>query len=373
MKNEKTYVWSFLGRFSHWMLVMSLFTCYLSSFYENLLTLHVSLGIVVFGMLLMKIVWGLIGPRYARWSDFDFDFSNFKYYFVEKIQNRYREIPAGHNPASSWFAFLVTWIGICCCLVGYILYGIQEGNGLTSFLNTEYYYLMDLYNEIHIILVYVLIVMIFFHVSGVLVEQFYHKTNMIMAMISGYKKAKGVDIKPRFHMLFFGSLYTFFVFLLFFYVYCTPDNIFIKSKFEKIDYDVLHRDFKFECGDCHNLIPPHLLPKDAWIKLMKEQEDHYGEDLELSKSLAQSIKNFLVENSAETSSKEAAYKFLLEIQKSKNFTISKSEYWKKRHQNIPKSVFKSDAVESKSNCAACHKHFEEGLLFDDYIKDSPLK
>ena len=224
LKNKKpkiyrTYVWSFLGRFSHWLLVISFFATYYTSFYENMLTLHVSLGIFVLGILLKKIVWGLIGPRYARWSDYNFSLKELRFYFIQKIQNRYREIKAGHNPASSWFAFLITWLGIACCLFGLILYGVQEGNGVFSFLNDSYYYQMEIYEYLHIILVYILLAMIVFHISGVLIEQFYHKTNMIMAMVTGYKKAKGEDIKPRFYMIFFGSFYTLLISLISIYSY----------------------------------------------------------------------------------------------------------------------------------------------------------
>ncbi len=373
MNNYKTYVWSFLGRLSHWLLVVSFFTTYFTSFYEELLTLHVSLGIFVFGMLLKKIVWGLIGPRYARWSDYKFSLSELKFYFVEKVENRYREIHPGHNPASSWFAFLIIWIGIICCLTGFVLYGIQEGNGIFSFMNRNFYSLMHIYEDVHILLVYVLIVMIFFHISGVLVEQFYHKTNMVMAMVTGYKKAKGTDIKPRFWMIFWGSFYTFIFSLLFIYSYYIPNNIFIESKFEKIDYKVLHKDFQFECSDCHNLIPPHLLPKTSWIKLMNEQSDHYDEDLELEKNLVDSIEKYLVDNSAENSTREASFKILNELENSNRFTITETNYWKDTHKNIPKEVFKNDEVENKSNCVACHKDFEKGILSDSNIIYSKIK
>lgn len=367
MNNYKTYVWSFLGRLSHWLLAVSFFLCYVSSFYEQLLTLHVSLGIFVFGIILKKIVWGLIGPKYARWSDYKFSLKDLKLYFLQKMENRYREIHAGHNPASSWFAFLITWLGIFCCVTGLILYGIQEGNGILSFMNKNNYSLMYIYEDIHIILVYILLVMITFHISGVLIEQFYHKTNMVMAMVTGYKKAKGIDIKPRFWMIFWGSFYTFIVVLIFSYVYFVPDNLFVKSKFEKIDYEVLHKDFQFECSDCHNLIPPHLLPKESWIKLMKSQDNHYDEDLELDKNLVDSITKYLVDNSAENSTREASFKILNEIKDSKKFTITETNYWKQRHKNISKEIFKSDEVESKSNCVACHKDFENGILSDSNI------
>lgn len=364
MNNLKTYVWSFLGRLSHWLIVISFFSCYITSFYENLLTLHVVLGIVVFNMLFLKIIWGVIGPRYARWTDFKFSIEDLKYYFVEKVENRYREIPAGHNPASSWFAFLVTWIGIICCIAGFILYGVQEGSGIFSYLNENYYMHMSFISDIHIIIVYVLIVMICTHITGVLIEQFYHKTNMVMAMVTGYKKAKGLNINTTFRMNFLASLYVIFTCFFATYIYYTDNNIFVKSKFEKIDYKVLHKDFYFECSDCHNLIPPELLPKSSWIALMNKQDNHYDEDLELDKDLVKSIKTFLVNNSSETSSKEAAHKLQEEIKSSKLFTITKTSYWKSTHKDISKEIFKSDEIESKTNCMACHKDFEKGILSD---------
>lgn len=368
MNNLRTYVWSFLGRLSHWLIVVSFVSCYITSFYEELLTFHIALGVVVFNMLLLKIIWGLIGPRYARWTDFHFAFSDLKFYFAEKMRNRYREIPAGHNPASSWFAFLVTWIGIFCCILGFVLYGIQEGRGVFSYLNENYYYNMYFFESMHVVVVYILIVMICTHVTGVLIEQFYHKTNMVMAMVTGFKKARGENIKTTFRMNFFGTLYIIMACLIGSYVYFEDDNIFIKSKFTKIDYKSKHKDFHFECSDCHNLIPPELLPKDSWIELMSKQDNHYDEDLELDKSLVTSITKFLVLNSSENSTREASFKLTQELKNSKKYTITDTTYWKTTHKDIPKNIFKSDDVESKSNCVACHENFEEGILSDSDIK-----
>ncbi|WP_320035873.1 cytochrome b/b6 domain-containing protein [Halarcobacter sp.] len=369
--NYRTYVWSFLGRISHWLLVISLFSCFITSFYEELLTLHVSIGIVVFGMLMMKIVWGVIGPKYARWSDFKFALKDLKFYFVEKIRNRYRTIQPGHNPASSWFAFLVTWFGIICCTSGFLLYGIQEGNGIFSSLNEKYISKSEILDSTHIFLAYLLLVMIFAHVSGVLIEQFYHKTNMVMAMVSGYKKAKGEDITTTFRMKLLGSLYIIGVLIIAVYSYCTPNNMFTKSKFEKISYKELDYDFYFECSDCHNLFPPFLLPANSWTELMKNQHEHFEEDLELDESLVKKINSYLVTNSADKSTKESAYNLNREINNSKLYTITKTNYWKQIHKDIPEKIFENDIVEKKSNCVACHKGFEQGIIFDINITYPP--
>lgn len=368
MNKNKTYVWSFVGRLSHWLIVFSFISCYITSYYENLLTLHISLGIVVFNLFLLKIIWGLIGPLYARWSDFHFGIEDLKFYFEEKIKNRYREIAAGHNPASSWFAFLVTWIGIVSCVIGFLLYGIQEGRGIFSYLNEKYYMYMGLLDNLHVITVYILIIMILTHVTGVLIEQFYHKTNMVMAMVSGYKKAKGKDISPTFCMRFLASIYIVLTCALAVYTYTSENNFLTKTKYEPMEYKKIHEDFYFECSDCHNLIPPDLLPKESWVELMKKQNNHYDEDLELDEELSKSITKYLVNNSSNNSSKENSYKFFSEIKDNKKFTLSETKYWKKVHQNISKEIFKSDEVETKSNCVACHKEFEKGILSDNNIK-----
>lgn len=368
--DSKTYVWSFFGRIKHWLIVISFILCYITSFYEEKLTLHVVIGIVVFNLLLLKIVWGLTGPKYARWSDYKFELKDLKFYFVEKIQNRYRKISAGHNPASSWFAFLIVWIGLLTCISGFLLYGIQEGKGLFSFLNSQYYSYMEILEYIHIVLVYISIALILTHVTGVLIEQFYHKTSMVFAMITGYKKAIGENITTSSLQNLLASIYVIGTLVFAVYIYGDKSNVFIKSKFTKIDYKLEHEDFYMECSDCHNLFPPHLLPSSSWVKLMNDQHEHYGEDLELEEDMVQLIKSYLITNSSEKSSREESYYFTKEIKDSKLYTITKLNTWKKRHQNIKDETFKKEDIESKSNCVACHKNFEKGILEDDKI--SPI-
>lgn len=368
LKKDKTYVWSVIGRLTHWFIVILFITCYITSFYEHLLTAHIAIGVSLFFMLILKIVWGIIGPLYARWSDFNFNIDDLKFYFVEKVQNRYRKIPAGHNPASSWFAFLLTWVAITSCIIGFLLYGIQEGQGVFSGLNKSYYEYMNVLDQAHIVLAYVAIVMICTHVTGVLIEQFYHKTNMVMAMVTGYKQAQGKNIQTTFKMKFLGSIYILFAGIMGVYAYSVDQNVLTQSTFCSVDYEKEHEVFYVECSDCHNLIPPHLLPQKSWIRLMNETADHYDEDLDLSKGDIISISEYLVKNSAEHSSQEASYKFLQDVKNSGQFTLTKTDYWIETHKHIPKEVFKTEEIESKANCVACHDKFEEAILTDDAIK-----
>ena len=62
-----------------------------------------------------------------------------RFYFEEKIKNRWRKIHPGHNPASSWFALIVLGLGFSIVLSGLLLYGTQEGSGFFGFLNQAYF------------------------------------------------------------------------------------------------------------------------------------------------------------------------------------------------------------------------------------------
>lgn len=365
--DSKTYVWSFFGRIKHWLIVISFILCYITSFYEEKLTLHVVIGIVLFNLLLLKIVWGLTGPKYARWSDYKFELKDLKFYFVEKIQNRYRKISAGHNPASSWFAFLIVWIGLLTCISGFLLYGIQEGKGLLSFLNSEYYSYMEIIEYFHIVLVYVSIALILTHVTGVLIEQFYHKTSMVFAMITGYKKAEGEDIVTLPLRNITATIYVIGTLIFASYIYVNNQTVFTKSKFAQIDYKKQNEDFYMECSDCHNLFPPHLLPAASWIKLMDDQHKHYDEDLELEEDMLSTIKSYLINNSSDKSSREESFYFTKEIKNSKLYTITKTNTWKNIHKDIKDEIFKNDEIESRSNCVSCHNKFENGVLEDSKI------
>lgn len=55
-------------RMFHWLLTLSFTGAYLSADGERWRLLHVTLGYVMFGLLLCRLVYGLIGPRQARWT-----------------------------------------------------------------------------------------------------------------------------------------------------------------------------------------------------------------------------------------------------------------------------------------------------------------
>lgn len=102
---------------------------------------------------------------------------------------------------------------------------------------------------------------------------------------------------------------------------------------------------------------------------MNDLENHFGDDASLDEDARINILNFLVQNSAETSTKEFSVKILDSIGNKDIIAITQTSFWKNEHKKIAKAVFDHKEVKSKANCKACHSDIEKGLIEDDKIKN----
>ncbi|MCD6433937.1 MAG: cytochrome b/b6 domain-containing protein [Sulfurimonas sp.] len=377
-REDQVFVWPVYTRIIHWLIAFSFTLAFIFSIEENLLNLHVAVGIIFGLMLVYRIIWGFVGPQYARFSTLKLSLAKLKFYFVEKVQNRWREIPAGHNPASSWYTLIVLSGGSVISITGLLLYGIQEGKGYLGFLNHDYYMYMDTLFNFHIYSAYILLIWVIIHISGVLLEQFYHKTNMVFAMVTGYKKAKGEDSKTGKYKS--GLTYVFLIIsaLVFFVSTDGRNNPFVATIYKQHDYK--HESFTYytECGACHKPYPPFILPQSSWERIRGDLKNHFGEEISPTMKKGENrislndqtvIFNYLKKHSADKNTKEVSVKVMKSLGGARGRkSITKIRYWKDTHADIPQHVFKSKKVKRKANCFVCHKNFEKGMLEDIDIK-----
>ena len=376
-REGRVYVWNLSARIIHWMIAISFTLAFITSLYENMLHDHVALGFIFGIMIFYRIVWGFIGPNYARFKHFMLKPKDFIFYFKEKIQNRWRKIPAGHNPASSWYTIWAMVMGTIIVVTGLLLYGIQEAKGVLSYLNDNYTEYIGVLEIIHQYAAYIFVTWVVIHITGVLIEQFWHRTHMVFAMVTGYKKTEGEDTTVSKPLMFFSFSFIIMGILTYFFIVSSNYNFLTTQKFIDIDYEEKHSIYHNECGGatgkCHKTYPPYILPKKSWKKIISSLDNHRGIEIteaNITASQQKSILKFLCDNSAESSTREASVKMMNSLGRRRPKAITKTPYWRETHKNIPRAVYKTKEVKDKSNCFACHKDFEYGNLDDMNIKRS---
>jgi cytochrome b len=184
--SERIKVWDPAVRLFHWTLVAGFLIAYLTE--DDFLTLHVWAGYTVIGLLVFRVIWGVIGPRYARFSNFVFAPSVVLRYLKEVLLLRPRRY-LGHNPAGGAMIVALLVSLVMTTATGLAVYGAGENAGpLAASLG----YLGDeggkVFEEIHEFFANCTLFLVFVHVTGVLVESLIHRENLVRGMIDGLKR-----------------------------------------------------------------------------------------------------------------------------------------------------------------------------------------
>ncbi len=184
MSVQEIKVWDLFVRLFHWSLVVAFSIAYLTE--DDVLDLHVIAGYAVLGLLLLRLIWGVIGPRYARFSDFVYRPTVVKAFIKDTLQLKARRY-LGHNPAGGAFIVLMLLTLLLTSFTGLVIYGIEEGKGPLAMLAGSSRLLEDIAEEAHEFFANFMLLLVGIHLFGVIAESLIHKENLIKAMFTGKK------------------------------------------------------------------------------------------------------------------------------------------------------------------------------------------
>jgi cytochrome b len=361
--NSPVYIWSRVTRYFHWILVFCIAVTFISSEFENLFLLHISFGIIAGGLLTFRLLWGFVGPFYAKFINFDFSFRDLFFYFTKLFKDK--KIYVGHNPAASWATILLILFGFFCTVSGVILLGASEDRGIFSFLSPS---LKPIALQIHIISKNVVGVVAIVHIIGALLEHFWHKSETVTSMIHGYKHINALPVKTTKFQNYLGAFAIVFSLGLGFFSYFFPQISIMTKNYHEVNYEKDNPTFAKECSECHNLISPTFMSKKMWEVTLSDKNEHFKENLSKDVPHFESIKKYILANSAETSNSEISRGVIESTQEQNRYRITKTRYWKDVHAQIPRNVFKQQEIKHQSNCIACHLNFGK----TNYINDEDI-
>lgn len=185
---ERVRVWDPLLRLFHWGLAAGFLVAYLVE--DDWLALHVWAGYSILGLLAFRLVWGFLGPGFARWSDFVKAPGEIMAYLKAAVRGD-SERHLGHNPAGGAMVVALVVSLAATAVSGMALYGGQELSGplapVLAALPPAWAHVLE---DIHEVLANLTLLLVVLHVGGVLWTSLAHRENLIVAMVTGYKRSK---------------------------------------------------------------------------------------------------------------------------------------------------------------------------------------
>jgi len=177
-------VWDIATRSFHWLLVAAFTLAYITE--DDWSFLHTNAGYVIAALLIFRLAWGFIGPRYARFSDFVRSPAAVRDYVKAALRfNAPRHL--GHNPAGGAMVIALLTTLTLTVVSGMALYGATDFAGpLAGVFRGDFS--ADLLEGIHEFGANLTVLLVLVHVAGVLFASLEHRENLVRAMITGRKK-----------------------------------------------------------------------------------------------------------------------------------------------------------------------------------------
>jgi cytochrome b len=174
---RKVLIWDAPVRVFHWLMAFSFVGAYLTAESERWRLVHVTLGYTMAGLVGFRIVWGLLGTRHARFSDFVRGPAAVVSYFGGMLRGQ-RQHHVGHNPAGALAVVALLGLTLAMAASGWAVFSDASGDWL---------------EEVHEFAAHAMLAVVGIHIAGVLLASRVGHENLIGAMITGRKVGRPED------------------------------------------------------------------------------------------------------------------------------------------------------------------------------------
>ena len=163
-------VWDVFVRVFHWSLVILFVAAFVTG--DGSERLHIAVGYAIAVLVALRIVWGFVGTRHARFASFVHGPRAVKRYLLSLV-SLHPERHVGHNPAGGWAVLALLGLGAVTALTGWLNFNDYGGHWL---------------EELHEGAASAMLALVFVHIGAVVVSSLIHRENLVRAMLSGFKR-----------------------------------------------------------------------------------------------------------------------------------------------------------------------------------------
>lgn len=174
-KNKTTLVYDLPTRLFHWsfaaLFIGAFFIAKVFDDESAVYPYHMMLGMTMAFVLVLRILWGLFGSKYAKFSSFELNPTSLISYFKSIFSGGKRWL--GHNPASSWAAL--------------IMMSLALGSAITGFLMSQSHANKETFEDVHELFANAFILVVIAHIAGIVLHTLRHKEMIGLSMLHGRK------------------------------------------------------------------------------------------------------------------------------------------------------------------------------------------
>lgn len=165
-------VWDVPTRVFHWLLVLCFAGAWLTSESERLQMIHYAFGYSAVALVLFRLVWGFVGTKYARFTQF-LRGPNEMAGHIKSVLSSHQHSSPGHNPVGGIVMVGLMLIILLIGLTGY--WSVKE-------------FLGDFMSEAHEAIASIALGLAILHIAAAVIMSLLQKENLIRAMVNGKKQ-----------------------------------------------------------------------------------------------------------------------------------------------------------------------------------------
>jgi len=165
-------VWDLFVRVTHW--TVAVLVLAELSVLDGEWKVHRWAGYAVLGLVALRLTWGLVGPRYARFSSFPPSLKAARAHLAGLLRGR-KDSHLSHNPLGALMVYNLWAALAAACATGILM-------------TTRTFWGVEWVEELHEAVADWILISVGFHMAGVAFESWSSGVNLVRAMITGCKE-----------------------------------------------------------------------------------------------------------------------------------------------------------------------------------------